>query len=155
KPLFRYDDSLDAFGVHGVGGFLGAVLTGVFASALLVNAGAGNPVEKKVGNLQLDVPKEVAELKVGDLDEKQGDAKNKILGAATKGRTAQITAQVVAAAAAAAYSFFLTLVMVLLIDKVWGFGLTAKEEGEGLDRSAHGEVGFDLSPALEMIPETP
>src|SRR5947207_11536453 len=30
KPLFKYDDSLDAFGVHGVGGFLGAVLTGVF-----------------------------------------------------------------------------------------------------------------------------
>ncbi len=30
KPFFKYDDSLDAFGVHGVGGFLGAVLTGVF-----------------------------------------------------------------------------------------------------------------------------
>ncbi len=30
KPVFKYDDSLDAFGVHGVGGFLGAVLTGVF-----------------------------------------------------------------------------------------------------------------------------
>ena len=30
KPSFKYDDSLDAFGVHGVGGFLGAVLTGVF-----------------------------------------------------------------------------------------------------------------------------
>ncbi|MBV9121977.1 MAG: ammonium transporter, partial [Planctomycetes bacterium] len=33
KPYFQYDDSLDAFGVHGVGGFLGAILTGVFASA--------------------------------------------------------------------------------------------------------------------------
>lgn len=32
KKLFKYDDSLDAFGVHGVGGFLGAILTGVFAS---------------------------------------------------------------------------------------------------------------------------
>lgn len=30
KPWLKYDDSLDAFGVHGVGGFLGAVLTGVF-----------------------------------------------------------------------------------------------------------------------------
>jgi ammonium transporter len=30
KPVFKYDDSLDAFGVHGVGGFLGAVLTGLF-----------------------------------------------------------------------------------------------------------------------------
>ena len=30
KSVFKYDDSLDAFGVHGIGGFLGAVLTGVF-----------------------------------------------------------------------------------------------------------------------------
>jgi ammonium transporter, Amt family len=34
KGKFGYDDSLDAFGVHGVGGFLGAVLTGVFAVKL-------------------------------------------------------------------------------------------------------------------------
>src|SRR5207249_1961890 len=33
KPFLKYDDSLDAFGVHGIGGFLGAILTGVFASA--------------------------------------------------------------------------------------------------------------------------
>ncbi len=32
KTKFGYDDSLDAFGVHGVGGTLGALLTGVFAS---------------------------------------------------------------------------------------------------------------------------
>jgi len=32
KARFGYDDSLDAFGVHGVGGTLGALLTGVFAS---------------------------------------------------------------------------------------------------------------------------
>jgi Amt family ammonium transporter len=32
KSKFRYDDSLDAFGVHGVGGTLGALLTGVFAT---------------------------------------------------------------------------------------------------------------------------
>lgn len=31
KHILGYDDSLDAFGVHGVGGFLGAILTGVFA----------------------------------------------------------------------------------------------------------------------------
>ena len=34
KARFHYDDALDAFGVHGVGGALGAVLTGVFASKL-------------------------------------------------------------------------------------------------------------------------
>jgi Amt family ammonium transporter len=32
KSLFGYDDSLDAFGVHGAGGTLGAILTGVFAT---------------------------------------------------------------------------------------------------------------------------
>jgi Amt family ammonium transporter len=32
KSKFKYDDSLDAFGVHGVGGTLGAILTGVFAT---------------------------------------------------------------------------------------------------------------------------
>ncbi len=35
KRRLGYDDSLDAFGVHGVGGFVGSVLTGVFASATL------------------------------------------------------------------------------------------------------------------------
>jgi Amt family ammonium transporter len=44
KQKFGYDDSLDAFGVHGVGGTLGAILTGVFATnavndALKNNAG--------------------------------------------------------------------------------------------------------------------
>ena len=32
KAYFKYDDSLDAFGVHGMGGTLGAVLTGIFAT---------------------------------------------------------------------------------------------------------------------------
>jgi ammonium transporter len=44
KPRLGYDDSLDAFGVHGIGGFLGAVLTGVFASALLYKAGSGSDI---------------------------------------------------------------------------------------------------------------
>jgi Amt family ammonium transporter len=33
KSKLRYDDSLDVFGVHGVGGFLGTLLAGVFATA--------------------------------------------------------------------------------------------------------------------------
>ena len=40
KPLFGYDDSLDVVGVHGVGGILGAIMTGIFATKT-VNA-AGN-----------------------------------------------------------------------------------------------------------------
>jgi ammonium transporter, Amt family len=48
KPRFGYDDSLDAFGVHGVGGILGTLLTGVLASKLINPAGNnglfyGNP----------------------------------------------------------------------------------------------------------------
>ncbi|HVV95497.1 MAG TPA: ammonium transporter [Hyphomicrobiales bacterium] len=41
KRLFGYDDALDAFGVHGVGGALGAMLTGVFASSAINSAGKG------------------------------------------------------------------------------------------------------------------
>ncbi len=40
KGRFGYDDALDAFGVHGVGGALGAILTGVLASAAWNPAGA-------------------------------------------------------------------------------------------------------------------
>src|SRR5205814_10674698 len=40
KARFGYDDSLDAFGVHGVGGTLGAILTGVFATSTI------NPIFK-------------------------------------------------------------------------------------------------------------
>jgi Amt family ammonium transporter len=39
KKIFKYDDSLDTFGVHGVGGLIGALLTGVFADATINPAG--------------------------------------------------------------------------------------------------------------------
>ncbi|MCC7475155.1 MAG: ammonium transporter [Pirellulales bacterium] len=45
KATFGYDDALDAFGVHGIGGTLGAVLTGVFATRACWDIGAG----KKLG----------------------------------------------------------------------------------------------------------
>jgi Amt family ammonium transporter len=41
KSRLGYDDALDAFGVHGVGGATGALLTGVFARAALNNGHAG------------------------------------------------------------------------------------------------------------------
>jgi hypothetical protein len=126
KPVFKYDDSLDAFGVHGVGGFLGALLTGALASAALwMNANgytAADGIE---------------------------------LGKVAQGWAAQLGMQLLAAVAAAVYGFVLTLVLVKVIDVVWGFNLDAKAEGEGLDRSEHGEVGFDLGPALEEVPEAP
>jgi len=39
KRIGRYDDSLDVFGVHAVGGIIGAILTGVFASTFLGGSG--------------------------------------------------------------------------------------------------------------------
>ena len=42
KNAFGYDDALDAFGVHGVGGTLGAILTGVFATRAAWDIGALN-----------------------------------------------------------------------------------------------------------------
>jgi ammonium transporter, Amt family len=45
KKMFGYDDALDAWGVHGVGGALGALLTGVFASKLI------NPTAAPKGGL--------------------------------------------------------------------------------------------------------
>jgi len=41
KHIFKYDDALDAWGVHGVGGALGALLTGVFASNAVNSASKG------------------------------------------------------------------------------------------------------------------
>jgi len=51
KKLFGYDDSLDAWGVHGVGGALGAMLTGVFASSAINSAGKGWLYDGNVGQL--------------------------------------------------------------------------------------------------------
>jgi Amt family ammonium transporter len=53
KTKFGYDDSLDAFGVHGVGGTLGTVMAGVFATIAVNPAGAngllsGNPKQLAV-----------------------------------------------------------------------------------------------------------
>ena len=48
KRMAGWDDSLDAFGVHGVGGIVGALLTGVFASSA-VTGSEMNPVMTQVG----------------------------------------------------------------------------------------------------------
>jgi len=67
KAKFGYDDSLDAFGVHGAGGTLGAILTGVFATR------AVNPVfHDAVGNA----------LPVGLLDGNAGQIINQLIGVA-------------------------------------------------------------------------
>lgn len=116
KPFLKYDDSLDAFGVHGIGGFLGALLTGLFCA-------------KKVNEA---VP---------------------VDGWFLSGQATQLFAQFKAAGVAAIYAFVASLVLVKLVDTVFGFTTTAESETFGLDRTEHGEVGFDLGPELELAPE--
>lgn len=117
KPILKYDDSLDAFGVHGIGGFLGALLTGFLASEVLFKAGSGS------GLPETDLPRPLVQL--------------------------------IAASVAAVYAFVVSVVLVKVIDLTWGFCLEDRSESEGLDRSEHGEVGFDLGLALESVPELP
>ncbi|HXD84861.1 MAG TPA: ammonium transporter [Urbifossiella sp.] len=117
KGVLGYDDSLDAFGVHGIGGFLGAVLTGVFVNLALWSYGA--------------------ELSVDLFPGKLNSAKDAI------DRAAQIEWQTIAACVSAVYAFCVTSVLVLLIDKTIGFTIKPEEEVEGLDLAVHGEVGMD------------
>jgi Amt family ammonium transporter len=50
KAMFGYDDALDAFGVHGMGGTLGAILTGVFATKNVNDLRGGMPMGLVDGN---------------------------------------------------------------------------------------------------------
>jgi ammonium transporter, Amt family len=133
KPILKYDDSLDAFGVHGVGGFLGAVLTGVFASAAMWSLGTFTGVKP-------DEWPDFAKLFINH-------------EYVASGRAAQIWVQFVAAIVAAGYGFVATLILVKAIDLVVGFNVDAKAENDGLDVSQHGELGFDFSPALDLQAE--
>jgi ammonium transporter, Amt family len=65
KAVFGYDDSLDAFGVHGAGGSLGAILTGVFATNAVNNA-----LKDSAGNAQ----------KLGLVDGNGGQILNQLMG---------------------------------------------------------------------------
>ncbi len=116
KPKFGYDDSLDAFGVHGVGGFLGAILTGVFCYKAVNDSGDDGLIA---------------------------------------GHAGQVVTQAVAAFASVIFALGMSFILVKLVDALMGFNSDAKEETDGLDRSEHGEVGFDLGLALETVPELP
>ena len=88
KHMLGYDDSLDAFGVHGVGGIVGALLTGVFAYGPLsggVNVGGLKQFESQViavcttliysGGMTyilLMVTKALVGLRVGEEEEREG-----------------------------------------------------------------------------------
>jgi Amt family ammonium transporter len=67
KSKFGYDDTLDAFGVHGMGGTVGAILTGVFAT-MLVNDGLKDSAGKT--------------LPLGLIDGQPGQVLNQAMGVA-------------------------------------------------------------------------
>jgi Amt family ammonium transporter len=134
KAIFKHDDSLDAFGVHGVGGLIGAILTGVFASWALWLAATGKPPMTNNEPTMMGV----------------------ITEAFPSGLGAQVVVQLIATAVAGGYGFVVTLMLVKLLDATIGFALPADEENLGTDRIEHGEVGFDygLGASIDEAPET-
>ena len=55
KYMLGYDDSLDAFGVHGVGGIVGAVLTGVFARQAIGGDAAIGWIDGNAGQVLIQI----------------------------------------------------------------------------------------------------
>jgi Amt family ammonium transporter len=114
KKLLGADDSLDVFGVHGVGGILGALLTGVFASPDLGGTGICNYVTNKCGDVA-DFP----------------------------GVAAQVMTQAHGVVTTIVWSGIVALVMFKIVDMVVGLRVTEEEEREGLDISSHGETAYN------------
>ena len=115
KSRFGYDDSLDAFGVHGAGGSLGAILTGIFAVSA-INAAFGNDAAGK------PIP-------TGVLDGHWGQLFNQAAGVAIAWTLSAIG----------------TLVLLFIVDKIVGLRVSAEDENMGLDLSQHGEEGYDFN----------
>ena len=55
KKAFGYDDALDCWGVHGVGGALGALMTGAFASNAINSAGKGWLIDGNIGQMVIQL----------------------------------------------------------------------------------------------------
>jgi ammonium transporter, Amt family len=115
KKVFGYDDSLDAFGVHGMGGTMGAVFTGFLATgtinAVFGHDGSGNPMP------------------TGAVD----------------GNRHQVLNQLLAVAVGWGLAIVGSLVLLYLVDRTMGLRVSRADEDEGLDLSLHGEEGYDLN----------
>jgi Amt family ammonium transporter len=114
KGKFNYDDTLDAFGVHGVGGTMGALLTGLFASGA-INAVFGNDAAGKP-------------FPTGAID----------------GNWHQVANQAAGMGIGWALAIVGTLALLFVVDKTIGLRVSAIDEAAGLDLSQHGEEGYDL-----------
>jgi Amt family ammonium transporter len=105
KGRLGYDDSLDAFGVHGIGGITGMLFTGLIAEKIINPGGADGLF---FGNPQLFVT------------------------------------QLMAVGVTIVYSFAVTAILLLVLDKTLGLRVEEDSERGGLDVSQHGENGYNL-----------
>jgi Amt family ammonium transporter len=113
KAKLGYDDALDTFGIHGVGGTLGAIITGVLAT---------ESVNANLVSTTYAVPNGLAKL----------ITEGGLVGAQIKAALITIVLSVVA-----------TFVITIIVKLVVGLRPTAEDEAEGLDLSDHGEAGYE------------
>jgi len=165
KGLLGYDDSLDAFGVHGVGGFVGAVLTGLFCYSAVNSAGndgffaVRGYLPARVAELETKLipeAKAAGASAVADLTKYEGELttlKDRI----DKGPLTQFWVQTKAAVFAVVFAVILSALLVVLTQALTlgNFTTDKQSEVDGLDRTEHGEVGFDLGYATETVAFTP
>ncbi|MBQ0959960.1 ammonium transporter [Ideonella sp. 4Y11] len=114
KKMLGADDSLDVFGVHGVCGILGALLTGVFNSPNL-----GGP--SAVGDW----------VTVG------------MIAPDAYSIASQVWVQAKAVAITVVWSGVVSLIAYKVVDMVIGLRVTEEEEREGLDITTHGETAYN------------
>ena len=115
KKLLGADDSLDVFGVHAVGGILGALLTGVFNSPSL--GGPSFPVDWVTGTMTA----------AKDYD---------IWG--------QFVIQAKAVGVTILWSGVVAFISYKLVDLTIGLRVSEEEEREGLDVTSHGEAAYRM-----------
>jgi Amt family ammonium transporter len=113
KKMLGADDSLDVFGVHGVGGIVGALLTGVFNSPAL-----GGPSA------------------VGDW------VTVAMIAPDAYSVAAQVWTQAKAVLLTIVWSGVVSVVAFKIVDLTIGLRVTEEEEREGLDISSHGESAY-------------
>ena len=114
KKLLGADDSLDVFGVHGVGGILGALLTGVFNSPSLGGPGF-----------------------VADWVTATG------ITAADYSIVAQVWVQLKAVLITIVWSGVVSFVAYKIVDLTIGLRVSEEDEREGLDITSHGETAYN------------
>jgi Amt family ammonium transporter len=115
KKLLRADDSLDVFGVHAIGGILGALLTGVFNSPDL--GGPSFPVDWFTGKMTTGAEYSIA---------------------------GQLWIQAKAVGVTVLWSGIVAAVCYKLVDLTIGLRVAEDEEREGLDTSSHGEAAYRM-----------